>query len=160
MRRFHAGHRAGRTAHRLDVAAGDGEVGEAVLAERLFVGGLQILKGVVRGGEHEHTEEDGDRDGEELRPVAIKNVTGSLVLGKVAEAEKPEVTEADIDAGIDRMTEGVPEDKREEFRKMVDTPETRESINRSMVTRKTIDRLVEIAKGPQKTRKTAKEAKE
>ena len=48
---------------------------------------------------------------EDLRPVAMKNVTASLVLGKVAEEEKIEVTEADIDNGSITWCMGVDEDK-------------------------------------------------
>ena len=97
---------------------------------------------------------------EELRPVANRNVTASLVLGKVAEAEKTEVSSSDIDAEIEGMTKGAAEDKKEEFRQLLDTPQTRDSIKRSLMTRKTLERLVEIATSPKATKtKAKKEAK-
>jgi len=83
---------------------------------------------------------------EELRPVATKNVAASLVMSKVAEAEKIEVAEPDMENGIDNMTRGTAEEQREEMRKLLDTPQTRESLKQSLRTRKTIERLTEIAK--------------
>jgi len=96
---------------------------------------------------------------EELRPVATKNVAASLVMSKVAEAEKIEVTESDIDNGISNMTRGTAEDKMEELRKMLDTPQTRESLKQSLRTRKTIERLAEIAKKDEEPRKETKAKK-
>jgi trigger factor len=100
---------------------------------------------------------------EELRPVAAKNVAASLVMNKVAEAEKIEVTETEIENGINNIAKGTAEDKREEFRKLLDTPQTRESMKQSLKTRKTIERLVEIAKTteePEKETKAKKNRKE
>ena len=96
---------------------------------------------------------------EELRPVATKNVAASLVMSKVAEAEKIEVTESDIENGINNMTRGTAEDKREEFRKLLDTPQTRESMKQSLRARKTIERLTEIAKNTEDSKKETKAKK-
>jgi len=96
---------------------------------------------------------------EELRPVATRNVASSLVIGKVAEEEKIEAADAEVDAEIERMTTGAADDKKEELRKLMDTPQARESIKRSLITRKTIGRLVEIAKSTEKTQTEVKEAK-
>ena len=96
---------------------------------------------------------------EELRPVATRNVTASLVLGKVAETEKIEVSGSEVDTEIDSMTKGAAEDKKEDFRKLLDTPQTRGSINHSLMTRKTIERLATIAKSPEETKTEAKEEK-
>jgi trigger factor len=96
---------------------------------------------------------------EDLRPVATKNVTVSLVLGKVAEAEKIEVSEAEIDTEIENMTKNTAENKRGEVRKLLDIPPTRESIKRSLMTQKTIERLVAIAKVSEETKTEAKEEK-
>ncbi len=83
---------------------------------------------------------------EELRPLAVTRVTRSLVLGKVAENEKFEVKDSEIDAEIERMTQGETE-KKDELIKSLNTPQTRHSIREIMITRKTIERVVEIAKG-------------
>jgi trigger factor len=96
---------------------------------------------------------------EELRPVATKNVTGSLALGEVARLEKIEVGDSEVDTAIDGMTKNATEDKKDEMRKFLDNPQTRESIKQSLITRKTIERLVEIAKSPDTPKTEAKEAK-
>ena len=96
---------------------------------------------------------------EELRPAATKNVIGSLVLGKVAEEEKVEASDTEITAEIDGMTKSAAEDKKEEFRKLLDNPQMRESMKQSLITRKTIERLVSIAKNTEETKTEVKEEK-
>ena len=97
---------------------------------------------------------------EELRPMSIKNVNASLVLGRITEAEKVEVTEEDINASIDGMTGNTAEDKREDLRKLLDNPQTRQSLTQSLMSRKTVDRLVEIAKSTVKSKKTTRTKKD
>jgi len=92
---------------------------------------------------------------EGIKPVAAKNVAASLVLSKVAEAEKIEVSDEDVLNGIRNMARGVAEDKREDMVKMLDTPQTRQSLTSSLKTRKTIERLTEIARGPARKTKPA-----
>jgi len=94
---------------------------------------------------------------EELRPVAQKNVAASLVLSKIAEAEKIEVTEDEINNGINNMCRGIEQEKQEQMRKLLDTPQTRQSLTQSLKTRKTIERLTDIAKN---TGVSGKETKE
>jgi trigger factor len=94
---------------------------------------------------------------EELRPVATRNITASLVLGKIAEAEKIEVSEEDISNGINNMSRSVGEDKSGEMKKLLDTPQNRESIKQSLKTHKTIERLTEIAKNTEKPVQETKE---
>jgi trigger factor len=94
---------------------------------------------------------------EELRPVAQKNVAASLVLSKIAEEEKIEVTEEEIKNGINNMIRGIGEDKKEEMLKLLDTPQNRQSITQSLKTRKTIERLTDIAKNAGETGKETKE---
>jgi trigger factor len=93
----------------------------------------------------------------EMRPVATKNVTAALVLGRIAVEEKIEVTEADIQNGINNMTRSVAAEKKEEFRKLLDTPRTRESLEQSLKTRQTIEHLAEIAKNTQGIKEEKKE---
>jgi trigger factor len=97
---------------------------------------------------------------EELRPVATKNITASLVLGKIAQEEKIEVTEADIQNGINNMARNVAAEKKEEFLRLLDTPRTRESLEQSLKTRKTIERLTETVKStgnaPEETKEEVK----
>jgi len=83
---------------------------------------------------------------EELKPQANKRITHSLVLGKVVEAEKIEVSDSEIDSEIEEMIGNATENK-EELQKYLNTPQSKESIKQILITRKTIQRLVEIAKG-------------
>lgn len=83
---------------------------------------------------------------EELHPLATKRVTQSLVLGKIAEQEKIEVNDSEIDAEIENMIKGAAENK-EELGKFLNTAQSREAIRQSLLTGKTVQRLVEIAKG-------------
>jgi len=83
---------------------------------------------------------------EEMHPLATKGITRSLVLGKIAEEEKIEVTDSEIEAEIENITKGAAE-KKDELQKFLNMPESRESIKQLLTTRKTIQQLVEIAKG-------------
>jgi len=84
---------------------------------------------------------------EELRPMAIQRVTRSLVLEQLSETEQVTASEADIDAEIDDMTQSTPEARREEFRKLLDNPQSRESIRQLLIRRKTVQLLTETAQG-------------
>jgi FKBP-type peptidyl-prolyl cis-trans isomerase (trigger factor) len=68
------------------------------------------------------------------------------VLSEVAEEEKIEVDESEIDAEIENMLQSAGENK-EELRNVLNTPNSRTSIKQFLVSRKTVNRLVEIAKG-------------
>ena len=81
---------------------------------------------------------------EELHPVATKRVTQSLVLGKVAEAEEVEVSDKEIDEEIETMLKNAT-DKKDELQRALNAPPSRGSIRQILLTRKTVDRLVEIA---------------
>ncbi|MFC1979524.1 trigger factor [Chloroflexota bacterium] len=83
---------------------------------------------------------------EELQPIATKSVTRSLVLGKIAEEEKVEVSDSEIDTEIDDMIKDV-KDNVDKIRESLNTPQVRRSIKQVLLTRKTVQRLVEIAEG-------------
>ncbi len=95
---------------------------------------------------------------EDLKPIAIKNITASLVLSQISVDEKIEVTEEEIMNGIQNMVRSIGPEKQDEMLKMLDTPNTRQSLTQSIKTRKTIERLTEIAKN--KPAEPAKETKE
>ncbi len=82
---------------------------------------------------------------EELLPLATQRVTRSLVLDKIAGVEKIEAVGTEIDSEIEKMTEGA--ENKEELGRFLNNPQSREAIGQSLVTRKTIQRLVEIATG-------------
>lgn len=92
---------------------------------------------------------------EDLRPIATRRIVRSLVLGKVAGEEKIEVSEPDIDAEIESMLGRAPQDK-ERLEKALNAPQSRESIKQILMTRKTIQRLVEIAEPNSKRKKEEK----
>jgi trigger factor len=89
---------------------------------------------------------------EELRPVAAKNVARSLVLGKVAEEGKISVTDAEIEAELKNIRQSASGDK-DEVKKRLDSPQVRNSIEQLLTTRKTVERLAEIAGGSKGARK-------
>ncbi len=82
---------------------------------------------------------------EEMRPVAAKRVTRSLVLGKVAEAEKIEVTDDEITAELEKLAQG--SDNKAEMKERISLPQVRGSMEQMLATQKTVRRLVEIARG-------------
>ncbi len=81
---------------------------------------------------------------EELRPQATKRLIRSLVLGKVAEEEKIEVTAAEVDEEVEALAQGAGE-RGEELRRVFRSEEARQSLEDLLLTRKTVRRLVEIA---------------
>lgn len=80
---------------------------------------------------------------EELRPIAKKRVTNGLVLEKVVEKEKIEISSSEVDNRIEEIAGSV-EDK-EKMKQFLAQLQVKESIERSLRTQKTIDLLVRIA---------------
>ncbi|XUX01254.1 MAG: trigger factor [Dehalogenimonas sp.] len=83
----------------------------------------------------------------QLRPMAEERIKISLALSKLASAEEIKVTEADIDAEVTRMLESVPEDQRAAQRQQMESKETREQVVQVLLSRKTMERLKQIATG-------------
>lgn len=93
----------------------------------------------------------------ELRPVAEQRIRRALVLSEVAQAEDIQVSDADVDAEIERLTSGAGSQEAE-LRRLFSSRDVKESVRRSLRTRKTLDRLVAIASGattPQATQASA-----
>ena len=91
---------------------------------------------------------------DELRPAATTRVSRSLVLNEISKAEKIEVSEAEIDAEVEETAKGVAEARQAEFKQMLNTPQSRDSIKQYLTRQKTVDRLVAIAKDLDKTKET------
>ena len=72
-------------------------------------------------------------------------MTRSLVLNKVAEAEKIEVTDEEITADLEKLVQG--SENKTEMKERIGSPQVRGSMEQMLVTQKTIQRLAEIAKG-------------
>jgi trigger factor len=90
---------------------------------------------------------------QELRPIAKKRVARRLVLGRLAEEEKIEISSAEVDNRIEEMVIGA-EDK-EKGRQFLSLPRFRQSIEQTLRTEKTMERLLQIAVG--NAQHTAKE---
>jgi len=87
---------------------------------------------------------------QELRPVAKKRlirslVLRSLVLEKLAEEEKIEINSSEVDNKVSEIANGA-EDK-EKATQFFSLPQIRQSIEQSLRTQKTMDRLLQIAIG-------------
>jgi len=55
------------------------------------------------------------------------------------------------------MVDNAAEDRRQELKEILDTPQTRDSLRQTLRSRKTVQLIVEIAKGVPKTDKALKE---
>jgi len=84
---------------------------------------------------------------EELRPVAKKRVINTLILDKVAEKEKIEITSLEVDNKVEEIL-GDAKDK-EKMRRFFALPQVRESIGESLRSQKMMDWLVQIISGNQ-----------
>lgn len=80
----------------------------------------------------------------EVEPLARERVRRALVMGKVGEAEAIEVTEADLDAEVERMAEANPT-QAEEVRWLFSQEAARHNLEHSVYNRKVLQRLVAIA---------------
>jgi len=81
---------------------------------------------------------------EEIRPLAEERVRRSLVLTRLAEEEGLAVEPAEVQAEIERLV-GSSGAQAGQVRGLFSSAEGREAIARSLLTRKTLDRLAEIA---------------
>ena len=82
---------------------------------------------------------------QELRPVAKKRLVQGLVLGKLAEQEKIEISASEVDNRIDEIAKDA-EDK-EKTRQFFSLPQFKQSIEQSLRTQKTMDQLLQIVVG-------------
>lgn len=82
---------------------------------------------------------------EAMRPSAVDRVKRSLVLSRLRELEGITVTPEDVAAEIERMAEGLPQGA--EVRRIFETDAGRESIERTLLTRRTLERLRQIVRG-------------
>lgn len=84
---------------------------------------------------------------DQLRPQAEDRLTTVLVMRKLAEEEALEIEASEIDAEIDRLMENSSEETAPNLRRMLNTDDSRESIRSSLMNRKVLAKLVEIAIG-------------
>ena len=81
---------------------------------------------------------------EELQPIAEARISRSLVLSEVTEAEHIAVTDAELEQEIDRLSSGAGE-QADELRRLFSSEAAKENLRRSLTTKQTLERLVEIA---------------
>ncbi len=89
---------------------------------------------------------------EEMRPLATKRVTRTLILEKIAEEEKIKVSDDEIHAEMEKLAPTVTGNK-DELQKFLDSPQAHSSVEQLLARRKAIQRLVEIAGDSSKVRK-------
>ncbi len=82
---------------------------------------------------------------EQIRPQAEDRLATFLIMRKLAEQESVEVEDADIDAEIDRLTENSAEESVDSLRRILNSEDSRESLRSSLLNRKVVALLVEIA---------------
>lgn len=82
----------------------------------------------------------------ELKPVAEKTIARSLVLAEVAKKEAVTPSDEEINAEIENLTKGAGESE-DKLKELFSQPENRRQVSQILVTRKTLARLTEIAKG-------------
>jgi trigger factor len=82
---------------------------------------------------------------QELRPIAKKRLAQSLVLGKLAEEEKIEISSSEVDNKVEEIVSDA-EDK-EKAGQFFSLPQIKQSIEESLRTQKTMDRLLQIVVG-------------
>jgi trigger factor len=82
---------------------------------------------------------------QELLPIAKKRLIQGLVLGKLAEEEKIEIGASEVDNKIDEITNDAGD--KEKARQVFSLPQFKQSIEQSLRTQKTMDRLLQIAAG-------------
>lgn len=81
---------------------------------------------------------------DDLAPSATERVRRSLALGEFAEVEGIKVEASDVDEEIEKLVASAGE-HAERMRQIFSSDEARASIERSLLTRRTVDRLAEIA---------------
>lgn len=91
---------------------------------------------------------------EALRETAQERLRRSLALTALAEAEQVKVEPAEVDAEIERII-GSAGAQAAQIRQLFESPGGREAIERSLLTRKTLNRLVEIVSGPESAKRAA-----
>ncbi len=116
------------------------EVDRLVNDQLMRLGGMQLEDYLRYRGV---TEEEFKND---LRPMAEKHIAGSLIINKVHETEKTEVTESEVNAKIDVIVEEAGE-QSEAIREMFNSSRARESIEERLLSEKTMDLLINIATG-------------
>ncbi len=84
---------------------------------------------------------------EELRPEAEKRLVRSLLLSAVAEAEGISVAPEEVEAEIEEMVQSLNDELRAQMRALFRTSAGRQIVANDLLTQKTLERLLAIARG-------------
>jgi trigger factor len=114
---------------------------EQLLRERVSSSGAGDVERYLK-----HVDKSEEEVRQELRLQAVERIQRSLVLNKVAEAEAISVGEEDVDAEIERLAASSGP-RGDEVRAIFGSGGGRDALRRSLLTRKTVERLVAIASG-------------
>lgn len=85
---------------------------------------------------------------EELRSAALPRLVRNYALRKVAELEGLEASPEDVEEELNSLVKGASA-QADSVRRTFDTPEGKRSLSRMIVSRRTVERLTEIARGQQ-----------
>ena len=83
---------------------------------------------------------------EMTRPVALSRLRRGYALREIAQLEGLETAPEDVEQEITSLVETAG-GQADSLRRVLDTPEGRQSLSGRILTRKTMERLVEIARG-------------
>jgi len=83
---------------------------------------------------------------DEFRPVAIRSLKQALVLTEIARAENIQVNEEDLKKEVENMTRGMNDERKDKLIELFNVPQTQLNLASSIATRRTIEKLTEIAK--------------
>ena len=117
----------------------DEEINGFLKSEAQRLGFKEIADYLKRAGK---TEEE---IRQELRPMAEKRLVQGLVLGKLAEDEKIEISASEVDNKMEEIINDAGD--KEKARQVFSLPQFKQSIEQSLHTQKTMDRLLQIAVG-------------
>lgn len=93
---------------------------------------------------------------DELYPLASSRVARSLVLSKIIEEEKIEVSDSEIENEIENMIKADTQEK-DKIKQALNTPQVRSSIEQTLIGKKVMEFLSGIAKSPKKNKRVKKE---
>lgn len=82
---------------------------------------------------------------DELRPAAVRSLRQSLVMTEIARGEDIKIEKADMDAEIESITKDITSDRKQQLIELMNIPQNQVNLASSIATRKTIEKLVEIA---------------
>jgi len=84
---------------------------------------------------------------EQFRPRAIERAERALALGKLVEEEELEISDEDIEAEIDAMSQALGGDQAGRFKQFLMTDQSRVNIANRLATNRATGRLLAIARG-------------